>query len=235
MGAGVGGAGRVEPGRGWVEPGWVAWSGGGVWWDRGMVAALRGFHPADLPGMYRLCLVTGDAGRDASDLYRNPDLLGHLYAGPYPVADPGLTFVVVDDEGVAGYVVATADSAAFGRWLDERWWPTLRAQHPRVPDPGDGTLDHVLIDRLHDWSADPEPQHGRFPAHLHIDLAPRLQGQGWGRRLIETLNDALRARGVPGLHLGVDARNTGAIAFYEHLGFTTFATHDWGRTLVLPL
>ncbi|MCR6688701.1 N-acetyltransferase [Cellulomonas sp.] len=200
-----------------------------------MAPTIRPFHPADVPGLYRLCLITGEAGRDATGLYRDPDLLGHLYAGPYPVADPTLTFVVADDEGVGGYVVATADSLGFARWLDEQWWPVLRAQHPRRPDPGDGSQDHVLVDRLHDWPTDPLPQYADFPAHLHIDLAPRLQGQGWGRRLIGTLADALRARGVPGVHLGVSERNAGAIAFYTRLGFETFATHEWGRTLTLGL
>ncbi|MBT0993654.1 GNAT family N-acetyltransferase [Cellulomonas sp. DKR-3] len=200
-----------------------------------MAPIIRPFHPSDLPGVYRLCLLTGEAGGDASGLYRDPDLLGHLYAGPYPVADPSLTFVVADDDGVVGYVVATADSLGFARWLDEHWWPVLRAQHPRVGDPGDGTQDHVLVERIHTWPTAPEPQYDEFPAHLHIDLHPRLQGQGWGRRLIGTLAEALRARGVTGVHLGVDDRNTGAQAFYARLGFETFAVHDWGRTLSLRL
>ncbi len=198
-----------------------------------MAPTIRPFHPVDLAGLYRLCLLTGDAGGDASALYRNPDLLGHVYAGPYPVADPGLTFVLVDEHGVGGYVVATADSREFLRWLDAHWWPTLRAQYPRVPDPGDGTQDHVLVDRIHGWPTAPEPYYDEFPAHLHIDLAPRLQGQGWGRQLVATLADALRSRGVHGLHLGVSERNAGGIAFYDRLGFETYARRAWGRTLTL--
>lgn len=200
-----------------------------------MAAVLRPYHPSDLPAMYRICLLTGAAGGDATHLYRNPDLLAHVYAGPYPVADPGLTFVVVDDEGVAGYVVGTADTTAFDAWLEARWWPTLRAQHPMQDDPGDGTEDHVLVRRIHERPGPPDDLFDRYPAHLHIDLLPRAQGQGWGRRLIEALADALRARGVTGLHLGVDARNTAAIAFYERVGFRRGRTHDWGATLVLDL
>jgi ribosomal protein S18 acetylase RimI-like enzyme len=63
------------------------------------------------------------------------------------------------------------------------------------------------------------PEADDYPAHLHIDLLPRLQGQGMGRRLIETLIAALRERGIPGLHLGLDAANTSARAFYDRLGF----------------
>jgi len=59
----------------------------------------------------------------------------------------------------------------------------------------------------------------RFPAHLHIDLLPVARGKGAGRRLITTWLDSLRARGVPGCHLGTFAENTGAIAFFETMGF----------------
>jgi ribosomal protein S18 acetylase RimI-like enzyme len=197
--------------------------------------AIRPFHPSDLGAIYRICLLTGDAGGDASSLYRNPELLGHVYAGPYPVADPGLTFVVADEEGVVGYILATADTAAFERWREESWWPVLRDQYPPVDDPKDGTEDHVVIGRVHEtWPTD-EPVLADYPAHMHIDLLPRAQGQGLGRQLIETLAAALRERGVRGLHLGVSSQNPGAIAFYRRVGFTTVEERPWGLVLGLPL
>jgi len=196
---------------------------------------IRPFHPSDLGAIYRICLLTGDAGGDSSHLYRNPDLLSHLYAGPYPVADPGLTFVVADELGVAGYIVATADSAGFERWREEHWWPVLREQYPLVEDPQDGTEDHVLIARFHETWPTAEPVLDEYPAHMHIDLLPRLQGQGLGRALVETLAGALRERGVPGLHLGVAKENAGAIAFYHRVGFRTLEELPWGLTLGLSL
>ena len=198
-----------------------------------VTATLRPFHPSDLPSMYRVCLLTGAAGRDASSLYRDPDLLAHVYCGPYPTADPGLTWVVVDEHGVGGYVVATADTSAFDEWCERAWWPVLRERYAQRADPGDGTEDHVLVGRVHDPRPSRPPD--TAPAHLHIDLLPRLQGHGWGRRLIETLAGELRARGVPGVHLGVDVRNRRAIAFYEHLAFVTDASYPWGHRMVLDL
>ncbi|MBO3086176.1 GNAT family N-acetyltransferase [Cellulomonas fengjieae] len=196
---------------------------------------IRPFHPSDLPALYRICLLTGDAGSDATALYRDEDLLGHVYLGPYPTADPTLTFVVVDELGPAGYIVATADTAGFEHWLERAWWPPLRARYPLREDPHDGTEDHVLVARIHDSSGGDPALFDRFPAHMHIDLLPRVQGQGLGRRLVETLATALRARGVPGLYLGVDSRNEGAIAFYDRIGFVEAARHEWGRTLTLDL
>ncbi|WP_307802770.1 GNAT family N-acetyltransferase [Cellulomonas dongxiuzhuiae] len=198
-----------------------------------MTASMRPFHASDLPGMYRVCLLTGAAGEDATALYRDPELLGHVYCGPYPTADPGLSFVVVDEQGIAGYVVATADTAAFATWCERAWWPVLRARYPRLADPRDGTADHVLRAQIHDPGSPSVP--ASAPAHLHIDLLPRLQGHGWGRRLIETLADALRDRGVPGVHLGVDPRNTRAVAFYEHMGLVRDTAYGDGHRMVLDL
>lgn len=191
------------------------------------MAVLRGYDPDHLAQMYRICLLTGDAGADASTLYRDPDLLGHLYCGPYPAADPSLTFLVVDDEGVAGYLVGTADSVAFAAWQERAWWPALRARYPLGAD--DGSVDQALVAQMHRPPlVVPPPGH---PAHLHVDLLPRLQGQGWGRRLIAAFVAALAERGVPGLFLQADPRNTGALAFYARLGFTP---DDEGR-LLLPV
>jgi ribosomal protein S18 acetylase RimI-like enzyme len=69
-----------------------------------------------------------------------------------------------------------------------------------------------------------------YPAHLHIDLLPETQGQGLGRRLIETLFAELERRGVPGLHLGMDPENVGAAAFYERLGMTELPAAPGGKS-----
>ncbi|MES1169890.1 MAG: GNAT family N-acetyltransferase, partial [Leifsonia sp.] len=70
------------------------------------------------------------------------------------------------------------------------------------------------------------PELADYPAHLHIDLLPEAQGQGLGRRLIETLLDELAAAGATGVHLDMDPANTGAGAFYARLGFTRLDTDE---------
>jgi hypothetical protein len=62
-----------------------------------MAFAIRPYHPSDLPALYRICLLTGDSGADASQLYRDPELLGHFYAAPYAVLEPDLCFVLTHD------------------------------------------------------------------------------------------------------------------------------------------
>jgi ribosomal protein S18 acetylase RimI-like enzyme len=174
----------------------------------------------DLPGAYRTCLLAGDAGQDATGLFRDPDLLGHLYVGPYLARGIGTQLVLVDEHGSAGYLLSTDDTVGFEAWAEAEWWPPLQGRYPRLHD---GSRDDELIALIHDPERTPPEVSGPYPAHLHIDLQERARGKGFGRLLIERLLADLRASGSPGVHLGVDATNANGIAFYEHLGFTEVA------------
>jgi ribosomal protein S18 acetylase RimI-like enzyme len=184
---------------------------------------VRPVQPVDLDDLYRVCLLTADAGEDATRLYTDPSLPGHIWAAPYAIFEPSLAFVAEDSEGVGGYVVAALDTTAFEQRLEREWWPGLRARYPEPSaDTADGmsgaerqALGHIH----HPWLASADLARG-YPSHLHIDLLPRMQGQGAGRRLIETLAAALRGQGSRGLHLFVSDRNKRAQGFYRHVGFT---------------
>ncbi|ONI86535.1 hypothetical protein ALI144C_11610 [Actinosynnema sp. ALI-1.44] len=173
----------------------------------------------DLDALYRICLQTGDAGQDATANYQDPQLLGHVFVGPYAVLEPSLAFVAEDDEGVSGYVVGALDTAEFEESLEQSWWPELREQYPLPPDGLSTSEDQKLIKHIHDPERTSSKYLDKYPSHLHINLLPRTQGQGVGARLMTTLVDALRAKGSRGLHLDVWGVNTRAIGFYHHVGF----------------
>ena len=186
----------------------------------------------DLPGTYRVCLLTGDAGKDATALFGDPDLLGHVYVGAYVVGQPGTELVVADDEGVAGYLLAADDTQAFEAWAEAEWWPVLRERYP-VRD--DGGRAAKLVRLIHEPERTPEAVTRDYPAHLHIDLLERARSRGLGRQLIQGLIDDLRARGIRGVHLGVAAANANAIGFYGHLGFEVIDEDPGGPLMGLRL
>jgi GNAT superfamily N-acetyltransferase len=123
---------------------------------------------------------------------------------------------------VLGYVLGVADTADFIEWYRREWAPGFRARHPS-PGPPTGRNPGYTEAQLIADGGDPErmriPELDAYPAHLHIDLLPELQGLGFGRRLIDVLRRALAERGVASVHLGLDAANAGARAFYDRLGF----------------
>jgi len=197
-----------------------------------VAVSVRPAAPADLDVLYEICLRTGDAGRDASPVVDDPLLLGHLYVGPYAVLEPDLAFVAVDDDGVGGYVVGTADTRAFEARLEREWFPDLRR---RYPDGSGEGFDALLVALLHHPLPADEAVVASYPAHLHIDLLPRLQGAGVGRQLVATMHEACRARGAGGMHLRVSQRNPDAIGFYRRLGYQTLVEDPVTLTLGIVL
>jgi ribosomal protein S18 acetylase RimI-like enzyme len=197
-------------------------------------AVIRPYESRDRGDVYEICVLTGAGGTDATGLYSNDELIPDVYAGPYVEFEPELAFVVDTGERAAGYVLGVVDTQAFVERYRREWIPRFEAAHPvaaegevsageaRVTAAGRNP-DRMLIPELHE-----------YPAHLHIDLLPQIQGSGLGRRLIETLCAALRDRGVPGVHLQVDPANTGAVAFYARIGFTPLLS-DAGAGSLLGL
>jgi hypothetical protein len=94
-----------------------------------MTAHVRACHARDLDDLYAISVATGLAGGDASALYRDARMMGHIYSAPYAVLSPSTAFVAEDDDGVAGYIVGVADTAAFEERLEREWWPALRRQY----------------------------------------------------------------------------------------------------------
>jgi ribosomal protein S18 acetylase RimI-like enzyme len=199
------------------------------------VPRLRPYRAGDHDAVYDICVRTGAAGEDATHLLRDPTLQGHLYAGPYLALAPELAIVVEDRGGVAGYILGVADTAAFEDRLEREWWPALRRRYPAYRTDGDAVLDDLLIALVHSPARTRADLVAAYPSHLHIDLLPRLQGQGWGRQLIDTMVERLRATGSHGLHLGVATANTKAQAFYRVVGFTELDDDGFTVTFAMPL
>jgi ribosomal protein S18 acetylase RimI-like enzyme len=189
----------------------------------GAAASIRPVSPDDLPALYEIALATGDSGQDAAALYRDPQLVGQLYAAPYAVLEPGSAFVAEDAAGVGGYIVGAADTLAFEARMEAEWWPALRR---RYPDPG-GDPKGWGLDEIRRWQIHhPRPPPARitdpYPSHLHINLLPRLQGRGLGKALIDRWLARMEALGSRGVHLGVSLQNHRAIRFYRAYGLEEF-------------
>jgi ribosomal protein S18 acetylase RimI-like enzyme len=147
-----------------------------------------------------------------------------VYVGPYLEFEPTLSLVLEDGEGVAGYALGALDSRVFFRRYITEWLPDLQRRYPEpMGEPSEWTRVQQVHHLYHHPDLYcPEP-YTEYPSHLHIDLLPRVQGLGWGRRLIEALLGRLRDAGSVGVHLGMSASNDRAYGFYRRLGFLDLA------------
>lgn len=180
---------------------------------------LRGYEPRDLDALYEICLLTGAAGKDASGLHSDRKAVGHIYSAPYGVLEPARAIVAEDDQGVAGYIVGTFDTAAFEERLEREWWPDLRRHYAATPAGQLTAADRQRIALIDHPSSNPADIVAQYPAHVHMNLLPRLRGQRIGTALLQRWVEQARAAGVKGIHLGASASNAGGIAFWQHGGF----------------
>ena len=190
---------------------------------------IRPYRESDRADCFEICVRTADAGSDARGKYSSDSLMPELFFAPYVDLDPGLGFVVDNGSRAVGYVVATADTREFVRRYQAELLADFAAAHPLESAPDEAEAAMIALG-LH-----PErlliPELEEYPAHLHIDLLPEAQGQGWGRRLIDAERAALAGRGVPALHLTMVDENRGARAFYDRLGFQVLSAADGLTTL----
>ncbi len=192
---------------------------------------IRLARPGDQAGAYYVCLKTGNFGKDGEPLYgEDPEALGRVFVGPYLEFEPELSHILEDAEGICGYALGAFDSRKFYERYEKEWRPRVCAQYPAPSgDPAAWTPVQAIHHVYHnpDYFM-PEP-YEEYPSHLHIDLLPRAQGRGYGRRMLERVMAKLRERGSPGAHLGVSAMNLPAIGFYEKLGFKELARAGTGN------
>jgi ribosomal protein S18 acetylase RimI-like enzyme len=196
---------------------------------------IRPFQPADLDALYAISLATGFEGGDASHLYDDPRLMGHIYSAPYALLEPDLALVTEDREGVAGFVVGTVDTVAWEWKLEREWWPSLRRRYAAPPADAmaSWTADQRRAFMIHHPTLTPSVVATQYPAQLHLNLLPRLQGQGVGTRLFNDWCVLAAGQGASAVHVAVNRANAGAIAFWQKRDFGALADDGLaeGRTL----
>jgi GNAT superfamily N-acetyltransferase len=190
---------------------------------------LRPYRSADLEALYAISLATGDSGQDAGPLHADGRLIGHIYSAPYAILSPQTALVVEDDQGVAGYIVGVVDTRAFEARLEREWWPDLRRRYadPQALPPESWTADQRRAWLIHHPFATPDYVVAGFPGHLHMNLLPRLQGQGVGTALLNRWLAQVRPPG--GLHVGVSRANLGGLGFWRAKGFEPIARPPGAR------
>ncbi|MGV9773087.1 GNAT family N-acetyltransferase [Streptosporangium sp. NPDC003464] len=191
------------------------------------MTTVRPYHPGDRAALHDICVRTAHDGGDSRHIYPDLELMPSIFAAPYAFLEPELTFVLDDGDRAVGYVLGTADTAAFVGSFRSAWLPRMRERFPALDGPP-ATPSETMIDLMYRPERMILPELAAYPAHLHIDLLPDHQRKGHGRALMNAFLDALHHKGVPAVHLGMVTANTPARAFYDRLGFHEIPVADPG-------
>jgi ribosomal protein S18 acetylase RimI-like enzyme len=179
--------------------------------------SIRSYKSADTSAAYEICLKTGNSGQDATHLFSDPLVLGHIYVGPYMEFEPQSVFILEDDQGPCGYIMGVLDSQTYYQWMHSEWLPKIRVDYKKPTGDPDTWNETEKITNL---LFQPESQRlfPGFPAHLHIDLLSRAQGKGQGKLMMDHFIDYIRKNKIPGVHLELSVNNDRAFGFYCKYG-----------------
>ena len=179
--------------------------------------SIRSYKSADTSAAYEICLKTGNSGQDATHLFSDPLVLGHIYVGPYMEFEPQSVFILEDDQGPCGYIMGVLDSQTYYQWMHSEWLPKIRVDYKKPTGDPDTWNETEKITNL---LFQPESQRlfPDFPAHLHIDLLSRSQGKGQGKLMMDHFIDYIRKNKIPGVHLELSVNNDRAFGFYCKYG-----------------
>jgi ribosomal protein S18 acetylase RimI-like enzyme len=179
---------------------------------------LRTAKVTDLPDLLRVCLETGDSGKDATHLHKLPELVGDIYVAPYVIHEPDLAYALLSDKRVVGYLLGVLDTRAFESLLVDKYWPLAKAKYQHFKTEITDS-DRELLKDLDKQGFSDESLTAKYPSHLHIDIVEAHQGAGYGKSMIAFLLEELKAAGSTGVHLHMSASNDRARGFYKKFGF----------------
>lgn len=160
-------------------------------------------------------IILYNIGNDATALYRDQQLLGAIYVGPYLSHAIEFAFALDDGTGrCVGYTLGVLDTAEF-TLTSRRYFHSLREIYPSCTIEHSSYLprEQELINREL-YKQTETSKYSAYPSHLHIDITEQYQGQGYGAILIHRQLNALRAAGSIGVHLVQDKNNDRAFMFY---------------------
>ncbi|KAE9383858.1 acyl-CoA N-acyltransferase [Gymnopus androsaceus JB14] len=180
-----------------------------------MTITIRRASVTDAPSLSHICLLNADTGSSATYDYGELRIPGLVYAVPYVNLPTTWGFVMVDEDRndqVVGYVLGSTDTRAF------ETYPELAAKYP--PSLAKKPVDEKYMNLLWNMHTAPDACIDFAAAHLHINILPEYQKQGWGSKLIGSAVEFLKSEGLNGVWLRLDPRNGAAKPFYGKLGFT---------------
>ncbi|WP_040790221.1 GNAT family N-acetyltransferase [Nocardia paucivorans] len=182
---------------------------------------IRGFRDDDRTELRELFARAGQ-GSPTENLWGDPAAEAMVYLDPYMDLEPESLFVAEQNGRLVGYLTGCVDSAAFPT-EEERIQRAIRRHRVVFRRRGAVFFARAAVDSL-GAVVRRRPTAGdftdpRWPAHLHINVAPKARGTGAADELMRRWFERLREVGSPGCHLQTLVENTRAVRFFERMGF----------------
>ena len=187
--------------------------------EKKLPVCIRKYAPRDKEDLRFVCRATADKIFKHSDATRTAVTL--LYNDYFTEYEPENVFVLANaDDRAVGYIICCSNFDLFrDKMLNEYMKKTARV----CP----------FLAVLAPYAVHEAEKMREYP-HLHMDILPDFQRQGWGTRLMDALRNRLRENGFEKLSVCGAAKGSAGYKMYTKYGFKTVKSGVGGRvTLVI--
>ncbi|WP_083734208.1 GNAT family N-acetyltransferase [Actinomadura sp. CNU-125] len=182
---------------------------------------IRTFQEDDRAELRKLFARAGE-GSPVESLWGHPESEADIYLTPYIDLYPDSLFLAVSEGRLVGYLTGCPDTSSFPS-EDELLVRAVRKHRLLLRRKSVAFIARSMTDlagaavrRRPTAKGFDDP---RWPAHLHLTVAPEARGTGAADGLMNGWRDRLRAVGSPGCHLQTLRENTRAVRFFRRMGF----------------
>ena len=167
--------------------------------------SIRKYEEKDSENVKFACLNAEGYNSITDDDTAN--LVLHTFCEYYIEREPDNCFVVDDDGRAVGFIISAESFEPYKKALHEEYCEKVKP----------------LGEERYNWSKASTEIHEKFkdeyPAHFHINILPEYQRVGAGGKLINTLFEHYKNKGVKGVMLCCSAANDVGLGFYKKYGF----------------
>ncbi len=182
---------------------------------------VRPSRSEDREAVREIFRAGGQRGDPLSNYIEEESIPLALFADYHLDYEPEFCFVAEAGGRIVGYAACSADTDRYNwmvltrylpRLLLRVFWRMLTLQYHNT-----STFRVIYWFLTRSWREIPDPPHSRYPAHIHLTLAPDFRGLRVGRQLVDAAAERLTRHGVIGGH-AVAIEEVGHNAFAPVMG-----------------
>ncbi|MDE5546991.1 MAG: GNAT family N-acetyltransferase [Anaeroplasmataceae bacterium] len=139
--------------------------------------------------------------------FQNKEVVCWMFLDYYLESESEHAYVLVDNDVVIGYIVASTNAKLYEKQMKEKWIPKIRKQSLFL-----GIFSKICL-------LVSKPLDQKYSGGFHMNITPKYQKLGLGKRLLDVLRNHLSLYGYSYLYLITENERTRGYGFYKHYGF----------------
>ena len=162
---------------------------------------IRKYQSKDYQAVRNICMETAKKG------FRNKEVVCWMFLDYYLDSESEHAYVLVDKNVVIGYIVASTNAKLYEKQMKEKWIPKIRKHSILL-----GIFSKICL-------LVSKPLDKKYSGGFHMNITPKYQKLGLGKRLLDVMTKHLSLYGNSYLYLITENKRTRGYGFYKHYGF----------------